>query len=575
MNHTRRRTKLSVVFILSLLAVTPLTAGEPVKLASSARFDLSADSQVGAIEEGKVVEGSGTIERKNWVMESEQPLGYTTTIPVTRLGWRLVAVRFTPKRSGTVRLTLMGPHDEASKGVLYRQEVLWDDVRVDGSRLDRGGFEWQSGEPPAGWQSGGGTVTPQTAEVAAVEGSHYARTWHNQTMSARFPVTAGRPVTIRAYVRAARPAGFREQKRIVSRSTPAHEAARRFLRGANLGNGLEVSPGQNWAVHYTTEDLHAIRAEGFDHVRIPIGWHHYTGVGPEFRLRPEIFTRADKLVYAALREGLSVIINIHHFDQFTSDPKRETARFLAIWRQLSAHYARAPEGLAFELLNEPKDAATTEVINPIFAEAIEQIRQVDPRRTIFVGPGRWNSIAELPALRLPDGDENLIVTVHNYEPFYFSHQGATWAGPDTKLTGIVFPGPPPRPLEPSPKLKLSAPLRTWVKAYNVEPTATNPSSPRAFQGALADAKEWSLYYGRPIHVGEFGCFTTADPRSRANYYRAFREAAEAAQIGWALWDWKAGFRYWNQENGRPETGMHEALFGTRGSRESHSGTAKE
>ena len=47
-----------------------------------------------------------------------------------------------------------------------------------------------------------------------------------------------------------------------------------------------------------------------------------------------------------------------------------------------------------------------------------------------------------PQLRLPDDDENLIVTVHNYDPFYFTHQGATWAGPDTKVTGIRFPGPP-------------------------------------------------------------------------------------------------------------------------------------
>jgi len=557
-----------VAFILPLLMAPALTAGEPVKLASSARFDLSADSRVGAIDGGKVVDGNGTIGRKNWVMQTEQPLGYTVSVPVTHLSWRSMAVRFTPQRSGTVTLTLMGPYEEASKGVLYRQEVLWDDVCVDGARAAPGGFEWQSDKPSDGWRSGGGTVISQSAAVAAVEGSRFALTWHNQTLSAALAVTAGHPVTIRAYARAARPAGFQDSKRILSRSTPAHKAARRFLRGANLGNGLEVPPGQSWGVHYTAEDLHLIRAEGFDHVRIPIGWHHYTGAGPEFLLRPEIFDRADELVYTGLREQLSVIINVHHFDQFTSDPKRETARFLAIWRQLSAHYARVPEGLAFELLNEPKDSATTEVINPIFAEAIEQIRRIDPKRTIFVGPGRWNSVAELPSLRLPDADANLVVTVHNYEPFYFSHQGATWAGPDTKLTGIVFPGPPSEPLEPSSNLKLSAPLRDWVKAYNVEPTATNPSSPRAFQGAITQAKEWSLYYGRPIHVGEFGCLTTADPRSRANYYGAFREAAEAAQIGWALWDWKANFRYWNQESGRPETGMHEALFGTTGFRNS-------
>ena len=101
-----------------------------------------------------------------------------------------------------------------------------------------------------------------------------------------------------------------------------------------------------------------------------------------------------------------------------------------------------------------------------------------PKRTIFVGPGRWNSIGELPKLLLPDDDQNLIVTVHNYDPFYFTHQGADWAGPDTKVTGILFPGPPSRPLVPDPKLKVNSWVLDWIKAYNTEPTATNPSSPR-------------------------------------------------------------------------------------------------
>ncbi len=226
-----------------------------------------------------------------------------------------------------------------------------------------------------------------------------------------------------------------------------------------------------------------MRTEGFDHVRIPIGWHHYTGPGPEFRIRPEIFVRADELVNAGLREGLAVMINVHHFDDFTSNPEGQTPRFLAIWRQVAEHYQKAPPELAFELLNEPKDAATTEVINPIFAETIRQIRQIAPQRTIVVGPGRWNSIGELPRLLLPDDDQNLIVTVHNYDPFYFTHQGADWAGPDTKITGIRFPGPPSGPLVPYPGLKVNSRVLSWIHQYNTEPTATNPEQPDRVSGA--------------------------------------------------------------------------------------------
>ena len=53
---------------------------------------------------------------------------------------------------------------------------------------------------------------------------------------------------------------------------------------------------------------------------------------------------------------------------------------------------------------------------------------------------------------LPSKDDNLIVTVHCYDPFYFTHQGASWAGPDVKpLAGIQFPGPPSKPLVPDPR----------------------------------------------------------------------------------------------------------------------------
>ena len=58
-----------------------------------------------------------------------------------------------------------------------------------------------------------------------------------------------------------------------------------------------------------------------------------------------------------------------------------------------------------------------------------------------------------------------------------------------------------------------------------------------------------------------GTFTMADPASRAHYYQAFSEAIKSAGIGWALWDWKPVFRYWDEKNNRPEPGMHEALFG--------------
>jgi hypothetical protein len=53
----------------------------------------------------------------------------------------------------------------------------------------------------------------------------------------------------------------------------------------------------------------------------------------------------------------------------------------------------------------------------------------------------------------------------------------------------------------------------------------------------------------------------ADPKSRANFYAAFRHALDGQRLGWAIWDWSAGFCYWDKNNNRPMPGMREALFG--------------
>ena len=55
--------------------------------------------------------------------------------------------------------------------MVYRQEVLWDDVRAEGATLADGGFESRRGEPAAGWQSGGGAVIEQSSRRAGRRGN--------------------------------------------------------------------------------------------------------------------------------------------------------------------------------------------------------------------------------------------------------------------------------------------------------------------------------------------------------------------------------------------------------------------
>jgi endoglucanase len=97
---------------------------------------------------------------------------------------------------------------------------------------------------------------------------------------------------------------------------------------------------------------------------------------------------------------------------------------------------------------------------------------------------------------LPANDQNLMVTVHCYDPYYFTHQGAEW-DPDCKTTGVLYPGPPPVPLQPDPSITHDWVL-TWFRQYDTYPTASNPSSDASFKTRMKNAK---ASIGAPVPEG--------------------------------------------------------------------------
>ena len=529
----------------------------PLKLAAVARVDLNADTNVAAINNGAIRIASGTIDRQTWLDTNQWPLTYTVQVPILRFAWSQFELDFTPAHSGTILLSLRGPWEEVTtgSGIIYKQEVLWDALEAEGTAIPNGSFETVTGGVMAGWS--GGVSQIATAAVPAVQGTHMARSWHNNSMNCTLTVRSQVPVVLRFWARAVVPDGFQDMTPFTSHDTPAHRAALHFARGVNFGNDLELLPASPGQFTYTQADFAQAKAEGFDHVRLPIAWQNYAGGPPGYLLTADIFAQVDQLVGYALNQGLSVMIDVHNFDAFTQNPPAFTNELYALWHQIAAHFSNSPPTLAFEVLNEPRDQATTAVMNPIFAEAVRQIRLTNPQRTIFLGPGAFNGIDELNYLILPDTDQNLIATVHTYDPFPFTHQGLAFAGADVATTPIVFPGPPAAPVTPAAGMSLYA--TNWINDYNTLPTDQNPSSPIAFRGKFQMLRQWSDYYGRPVHVGEFGANAAIEPVSRVNYYRAKRQALDEFGLGWAIWDWKAGFHYFS--NGAPDPpGLRDALF---------------
>src|SRR3954467_15679147 len=186
-------------------------------------------------------------------------------------------------------------------------------------------------------------------------------------------------------------------------------------RGINLAGVLDRRDDRpGWTVR--AEHLAAIADAGFTTVRVPVRWW---GRAAEL-LRP-----VDALVDDAWRHGLAVVLTMHHADDVCEDAAGSAEPLTSLWRRIAAHFVDAGGELAFELLNEPRPPMTPADWNALLPVVLAGVREVDPARAVVVsGPG-GATLAGLRQLQLPR-DDHVIATLHYYEPFRFTHQGAGW-----------------------------------------------------------------------------------------------------------------------------------------------------
>lgn len=294
-------------------------------------------------------------------------------------------------------------------------------------------------------------------------------------------------------------------------------------RGVNvLGyDPIWTDPAQ---AHFQLRHMQAIRDGGFDHVRMNL--QAFAHMDAKDQLSPEWMKQLDALVDAALKAGLQVIIDEHNFNECAQDVAPCRAKLLAFWRQVAPHFRAAPDGVLFEILNEPNGAADA-VWNDMLAENLAVIRESNPMRRVVVGPTFWNNLDHLDGLRLPDADRRLIVTFHYYTPMEFTHQGAYWTPQFKNLSGV-----------------------TW---------GTAPERER-LQQDFDRVKAWSDSHHRPILLGEFGALESAGMAQRAAWISAVARAAEARGFGWSYWQFDSDFVVWDMKADGWVEPIHAALI---------------
>ncbi|EON75220.1 Endoglucanase [Lunatimonas lonarensis] len=298
---------------------------------------------------------------------------------------------------------------------------------------------------------------------------------------------------------------------LFAQQSSIHLLNQRLGRGVNIGNMFEAPEEGAWGNSFRDDYFSKIAGLGFDHVRIPIRWDtpSRTGQAAPYMINPTFLNRIQEVVDMALANGLMVIINMHHHDALFVSPVDEKEKFLAQWAQIAAHFESYPETLLFEVLNEPHAALTPRLWNVFFADALTVIRQTNPTRGVLMGTSEFGGVSGIAHLD-PPKDSNIIVTVHFYSPFTFTHQGAEWVGEHTdEWLGTAW----------------------HDLVYERE----------ALVQELESVADFSKRENIPIHMGEFGAYGKADMESRVRWTNFLSRYFDSVGYSWAYWEWSAGF----------------------------------
>jgi aryl-phospho-beta-D-glucosidase BglC (GH1 family) len=322
---------------------------------------------------------------------------------------------------------------------------------------------------------------------------------------------------------------------------PAFDRASSLQHGINL-SGWFASSGDLTERHFesftTAADLKLIRDMGFDSVRLGIDPSLIARHGSLTPVNPQMLAALDRAVDEILANHLAVMLCVFPTDDYKHNLSTSGGvdDFVLLWRILAAHFARSdPDKVFFELINEP------EVPDPyrwmgIQARVDEAIRTVDTTHTIIATAANYGSLPDILQLE-PLRDSDVIYNFHFYEPYQFTHQGASWGSSEW-----VYYRDVPYPVTPE---ALIAPLKNVpgdYARYNLYLYGAGHWDRAAIAGRIAFAAAWARERNVPLICNEFGAYRdTANPASRARWIADVRSALENNHIGWAMWDYRGNF----------------------------------
>ncbi|MCK6488654.1 MAG: hypothetical protein L6R48_10050 [Planctomycetes bacterium] len=268
--------------LVALACAAGLQAADPSGLRQEANLLIDGDEQ--AVTYAEVAVAGGRWLPASWRGEERARRTIQALVPVPANRWGQATLRFTPQRSGTVRLVLSGRNRAGKDDPTppAASAVVWDAVEIVGATLADGGFEQGEGVLPAGWTTDKPAGVQRVRDPLLVrEGAAAVQVADGVWLQQAIQVEAG--VTVAVTVHAFRPVGPQ------SRALDLSAAADRGLRDENPGDGKG-----GWTDQGKANDLRTLPAgeHPFADVRFRIGEGERAAIVLRGSQRPALPERA-------------------------------------------------------------------------------------------------------------------------------------------------------------------------------------------------------------------------------------------------------------------------------------------
>lgn len=331
-----------------------------------------------------------------------------------------------------------------------------------------------------------------------------------------------------------------------------------FTKGLNLSGWLEPFGISNSSASYFGKaDFEDIKSLGVEILRVPIHFEEWSSGKPDYIIPDWLWKKIDEAVAWCTELEMYMIIDFHNDCDGKSKTRPDVEKMLLkIWPQIAERYKDSGEYVLYEVMNEPhmksgNIQADLEKWGKIQGNVLRAIRAIDKKHTVIVGAEGWNSLEGL--FTLPDyEDENLIYNFHDYSPFLFTHQGASWTDIE-RMKNIPFPYVEEK-MPPLPKGATGS--EKWY--YENYP---HDSKEEVLVEPLNRIVEFANKRNVALMCNEYGVYMNyADNQERTNWYKMKAKWLEERGIVRVSWDYKGGFGVFNKADGHFPEDLNTVLL---------------